>query len=80
MDEFLLIVTSDWIELENAATAFAGFADIPTIQDLVTNMDWNALSQFMEDASIIPNGAQISNARMINTGALQTDFRFWYRM
>ena len=80
MDDFLLIVTTEWIEVENPHTAFGAYADLVALQDLVSTMDWYNLRGVMEAAGIIPDGALISEARIVNTGGSPTDYRFWYRV
>lgn len=75
MSEFLMVVPSDFIELQNAAE-WLPTVDPEMIQRLVNERDWNSLSQILENSGVIEQNGTISDARYIDAG---DGARFWYK-
>jgi len=79
MDDFLLIVSEVWIELENAPAQFESQGvDLITLTDQVQNQDWFPLSGVLEELGFLGNNEVILNARLINTAEGEHNYRFWY--
>lgn len=74
MSEFLLITPDGWTEVQNAPE-WLNRVGSDSVLDLVTNKDYNNLSQLIEAEGWIGENAIITDARMINTGDA---WRFWF--
>jgi hypothetical protein len=77
-NNFLLVTPDGWTELENAPEILFSQGGLATVSDLINNTDWPALSQLLENAGVIAENTQITEARVINTQIGETAYRFWY--
>lgn len=74
MSDFLMVVPEGWIEVQNAADWLRS-VDEMRIATLITENDWPALSQILEDSGSIAPNTVIQDARLIDAG---DGPRFWY--
>jgi hypothetical protein len=78
MDDFLLIVTPEWQEIENFGqyVAAASQSEAQIAEWIATN-DYGAVNNFAEYTEMVPLGTVITQARMFNTGDADNLLRFW---
>jgi len=74
MSEFLMIVPPNFVEVSNAPDWLRSVDEL-RIATLITEKDWMALSQILEDSGFIEPNSVIQDARLIDAG---DGPRFWY--
>ena len=79
MDDFLLVVSEVWTELENAPAQFESQGvDLSTISNYIQGQECFPLSGILEEFGILGNNEIILNARLVNTTEGEHNYRFWY--
>lgn len=75
-DEFLLVVTPDWVEIEGAQAQIEQNIGLSTLQNTIADHAWADFLQEFTDVWAPPEGSVIVDARILNNGGL----RLWVKL
>ncbi len=76
-EDFLLVVGNGWEEIPNATQLIDNNIGEEGLQQMISGLEWNNISQWLENLGLIPENHQIQNARLLNTNDSQERLRFW---
>lgn len=77
IDDFLLITSEQWTEIQDATTFIQTTVSDTQMQSYIAQQEWSAITQVMEDYGLIQSGTTVTNARMFNTGEVDNNLRMW---
>jgi len=74
MSDFLLIVPSGWTEIPNDPVWIGVTIEVTDLTFTIASESWGDLDNILSSMVILPEGKNVTNARMIAT---ETGYRLW---